>query len=226
MKHIKLKYILAILSALFFAIIFWNFLNILSFTDPGIDFEGKSKQEKLYPNSPIIQKINATENNFSQVNISISKFSPRLGDKITLEVFDESCEKKLDESKINALSWNSSSYSKFGFKTISDSKDKIFCLKFTYTPSGKEQDKKVYISSHPLEGSSYINTGKSIEEQKNQTLELKPAYGNESNWKNFSQLIDRMSQYKPDFLKTNYLITIFFLSFSLILALAAVVIFI
>jgi len=124
------------------------------------------------------------------------------------------------------LTWNYPGYEKFKFKTIRDSKNKTYCLKFTYIPFGKEQDKKAYISSYSAEGYSYINTGKSIEEQKNRTLKLKPAYENDSTWQNFSELSDRMSQYKPDYLKGIYLKTLFTLSFIIIILLVVVIIFI
>jgi hypothetical protein len=148
-----------------------------------------------------------------------------LGDKIILEVADESCEKVLVASKRDMLNWNSPGYEKFKFPAIADSKDKTYCLKLTHFLGKFKPKQKSYISSYPLEGSSYINTGKSIEEQKNRTLKLKPAYGNDPSWQNFSKLLDRMSQYKPDYLKENILIIIFSLSMVFILVLSAIIIF-
>ena len=87
MKYIKLKYVMVILFAFFFAMIAWKFFSFLSFSDSSFDFEGDSKQEKLYPNAQIIQKITATKNNLNQINISISKFSSDFGEKIILEPF-------------------------------------------------------------------------------------------------------------------------------------------
>ena len=226
MKYFKFNHVLLILSAIFFAVIFWKFFSLLSFPDSGISFEGKSKQEKLYPDTPIIQKITATKNYLSQINVSVGKFSPKSGDKIVLEIADESCEKILTASKIDGFTWSSLGWEKFKFVPLPDSKDKTYCLKFTYVPKEKEQNEKASLSSYALEGSSYTNTGKSIKEQKNRTLELKPAYENESTWQNFSQLISRMSQYKPDYFKSLSLEIIFFLSFMLILAASAVIIFV
>lgn len=224
MKSIKFNHILIVLSAIFFGIIFWKFLNLLSFSDQSVSFEEESKKEKMNPNSPIIQKITAKKDNFNQVYVSVNKFSADFGEKVILEVADENCEEIIAQSKIDAFSWNSPGYEKFHFRTIPDSKDKTYCLKFTYVPFKKEQDKKVYISSYPLEGSSLINTGKSIEEQKNRTLKLKPAYENNSAWQNFSHLIERMSQYKPAFFKGFFLESIFILSFVLIILVAVVII--
>lgn len=222
----KFNHILVILVIFFFGIVFWKFFDILSFSDQTLSFERDSKQEKLYADSPIIQKLTITENNFNQINASIGKFSPKTGDKIILEVTDEFCKSILAKSSIGKLSWNHPGYEKFGFKTIPDSKNKTYCLKFTYIPNKQAQDKKVYMSSHAKEGYSYINTGKSPEEQKNRALEIKPAYENGSNWQNFSQLINRMSQYKPDYLKGIFLLTIFTLSIILITIVAISVIFI
>lgn len=225
MKYFKFNYILIILFLLFSGIIFWHFLGLLSFSDSAFNFDGESQQEKFYPGSPLIQKITAAENNFNQINVSISKFSPKLGDKIILEVADESCEEVLAKSKRDMLNWNSPGYEKFKFPAIADSKDKTYCLKFTHILGMFKPDQKAYISSYPLEGSSYINTGKSIEEQKNRSLKLKPAYGNGSVWQDFSKLVDRMSQYKPDYLKGEFLMLTFSLSILLILAIAIFIIF-
>jgi hypothetical protein len=216
-KKIKFNQIIIILSAIFIGMIFWKFLNLLSFTDQSISFEGDSKQEKFHVDKPIIQKIIATENNFSQINVSIDKFAAEFGDKIVMEVLDESCQNILAESKLDMFSWYSPNYTKLKFKTIPDSKNKTYCLKFTYIPFGKEQDKKPYISSYSYEGASYINTGKSNEEQKNRSLELKPAYNEGSAGNNFSKLIDRMSQYKPNFLKGIILEIIFIAALLLVL---------
>ncbi len=225
MKLIKFNCVLIVLSAIFLGIVFGKFFNLLSFPDQSVSFEGDSEQEKLSANDPLIQKITAKENYLNQINVSINKFSAEFRDKIVMEVLDESCQKILAESKLDMFSWHSPNYAKLKFKTIPDSKDKIYCLKFTYIPFGKEQDKKPYISSYSYEGASYINTGKSNEEQKNQSLELKPAYGESSAGKNLSKLIDRMSQYKPDFLKGFALEMIITLSLALIIALVIAIIF-
>lgn len=228
MKYFKFNHILIVLFILFSGIIFWQFLSLLSFPDSNIQFEGESKQEKLYPNLPLIQKITATKNNFSQMNVSLSKFSPKFGDKIVLEILDESCQNILAKSKINTLTWNNIGYEKFSFKPILDSEGKIYCLKFIYIPFGKEQDKRAYISSHTSPDVAYTNTGnkKDSGEQKNRTLELKPAYENGSNWQNISQLMDRMSQYKPEFFKGYSLEIIFLISLIFIISFACMIIFI
>ncbi|PIP26516.1 MAG: hypothetical protein CO140_03275 [Candidatus Moranbacteria bacterium CG_4_9_14_3_um_filter_40_7] len=225
MKYFKFNHIVIILFLIFSGIILWQFFNFLSFADSALNFKGDNKQEKFYPNSPLIQKITAAENNFNQVNVSLSKFSPQLGDKIILEVADESCEKIMAESKRDMFSWRSPGYEKFRFPAIADSQDKTYCLKFTHVLGKFKPAKKPYISAYPAEGSSYINTGKSMEEQKNRSLKLKPAYGRDSYRQNFSQLIDRMSQYKPDYLKSEFLITLFGLSLALIFFVSILIIF-
>lgn len=226
MRFIKFNYILIIVSVIFLVILFWKFTSLLSFSNSNIHFEGDSQQEKLYPNHPLIQKITATENNLNQINLSLSKFSPKLGDKITLEILDETCHNVLAKSKLDIFSWKFPGYEKMRFKSLSDSKGKIYCLKINYLPKGKEQEKKAYISSYVSPDASYTNTGnkKNFGEQKNRTLELKPAYGNSSVWQNFSELIDRMSQYKADFLKGYSLIITFLLSIILIILITVIII--
>lgn len=226
MKYFKFNRILILLFVLFSGIILWQFFGLLSFADSTFTFEGESQQEKFYPNSPLIQKITAAENNFNQVNVSISKFSPKLGDKIILKIADESCEKVLAKSQIDLFTWKSPSYEKFKFPTLLDSKDKTYCLKFTHILGKFKPKQKAYTSAFLLEGSSYINTGKSPEEQKNRSLKLRPAYGTDSAWQDFSKLSERMAQYKPDYLKNISLEIIFILSFILIISFTIAVIFI
>ncbi len=226
MRFIKFNHVLIAVSVILLVILFWKFTGLLSFPDSNIQFEGESKQEKLYPHLPLIQKITATKNNFSQINVSLSKFSPKLGDEIVLEILDESCQNILAKSKINTLTWNKISYEKFSFKPISNSEGKVYCLQFIYIPFRKEQDKRAYVSSYASPDASYTNTGnkKNSEEQKNRTLGLKPAYKNGSNWQNVSQLVDRMSQYKPEFFKGYLLEIIFLLSLIFIISFACMII--
>ena len=224
MKYLKFNHILIIFFILFSGIIFWQFFSLLSFADSSLNFEGKSQQEKFYPGSPLIQKITATENNFNQVNVALKKFSPKLGDKIILEIMDGSCNSNLAKTQLDIFSWYSPTYAKFRFPAISDSQNKTYCLKFTHILGKFKPDKKAYIPAYSLAGASYINTGKSAEEQKDRSLGLKPAYGNGSTWQNFSQLLDRMSQYKPNYFKGISLEIIFILSFILIISFAISVI--
>lgn len=216
-----------VLSILFFGLIFWKFFSFLSFSDQTIFPEENTKKEKLYPNSPIIQKISAKENNFDQLNVSLSDFSPKIGDKIILEILDELCQSVLVESKIDIYTWHSSNgFKKFKFKTIPNSQGKTYCLKFTYIPVGVEQDDRAYISSFEFEGLSYINTGnkKISGEQKNRSLKLRPAYDKGSHWQNLSILTDRMSQYKPIYLKGESLEIILFSSLFLIMVMGVIII--
>ena len=69
-------------------------------------------------------------------------------------------------------------------------------------------------------GNSFTNSGEeNLGEKKiykGKTLVMKPAYGSDSFWKNMETLNDRISQYKPWFLKHFYLdaIVILFLATS------------
>lgn len=218
------KNIILLAFFLFLALIFFDFLANLSFPDtlPG---SPKTDETKLYPKSPVFQIFTATENNLERINIGTKNIPDKLGSDVLFQLSDETCDKILAESKFGYFSFLSDP-KVFKFTKIPDSKDKKYCLKVTYLgdKKGKNGYPSIETSNQPADpNASYTNTGGKGGENKGKTLKIEPAYSGTLS-ENLNQLNQRISQYKPWFLKGNYLFAIFalFLICSAILVITLV----
>ena len=208
---------------LFLLFVFFEFLANLSFPN-AILSSPKTGTTNLYPYTPVTQVFSATKNNLSQINIGVKNIPKNIRHKILIQLADESCNNIIAEKEFSVFSVFSSPR-KFKFPSIADSDGKRYCLKITYLGEklGKGELPYVEISEKPADpNSSYTNPGKGGE-FKGRTLKIEPAYSGTLS-ENLTQLNQRMSQYKPWFLKGNYLVAIFalFLINSIILVLILV----
>jgi|GEM_PF-850965 len=217
------KYFLLFTFFLFLAAMYLAFAADLSFPDslPG---SPKTGTTNLYSHTPVTQVFSATEKNLSQINIGIKNLPKKFSYKVMIQLADESCDAIIAEKKFGVFSIFSSPR-KFKFKKIPDSAGKRFCLKITYLgeKEGKGELPYVEVSEKPADpNSSYTNPGKGGE-YKGRTLKIEPTYSGTLS-ENLTQLNQRLSQYKPWFLKANYLTAIFalFLISSVILVIALI----
>ncbi len=197
-------------------VILGRLFSDLSFPNKDTDV---SRNEKaiLFPNNPVTQLFAANQNNLKQVNIALKNTQKNISDKILIELEDKKCEKIIARDKISYFTYLPKGYYKLKFSQISDSENKIYCLKVTNM--GKQEKKSempyIIVSNDPkFSNSSYINSGKGTE-MKGESLIFEPAYSEGSFSKDIEMLVKRMSQYKPWFFKNWYLSAIF-ISFLLI----------
>lgn len=185
-----------------------RFVFYLSF--PDIDIVRKDEKIKLYPYSPLAQKFTASGNNLAGIKFMMGEYELKNKEKIKLQLADETCQKIIKEDYLIASEFNSDNYYVFDFSKIEDSQDKIYCFVLTFKPENKDTKKLPRLaaslsSEFPFIGLSELNSGTAYP---GQSLAMKPAYKNENFWKDLEQLDQRISQYKPWFLKKYYLASI------------------
>jgi len=226
MKIHKSKFILLIFFGAIFCLILVKFLAIISIPenknivrvmrtfptqDSGYD---KTQPATLYPSKPVQQKIAAGQNNLSQINIAFENYPGRLDDKIILSIGDADC-RPLYSKTIGYFSfWIDPIYTRFKFPKIADSKDKTYCLQAEFKAQGERINDFPRISTFRSAGESYFNSNDPIGKTRNNTsLIFKSAYAGENLTDNLNSLLNRISQYKPSFLKGAMLAVVLFLSF-------------
>lgn len=189
--------------------IFGSFFTDLSFPESDYDFPGATSKAKLDPGKPITQIFEAKENNLNQVKIIIGNADLRPTEKIVLELTDALCETTIANATRTFLSPEPHVYSRLNFPAIPDSAGKKYCFKITYF-SDQDKDRPFVGASEGEQfiGQSYYNEGNG-RIYENRTLQMRPAYGTSNTLSDLSALIDRMSQYKPGFLKGSALVSIF-----------------
>jgi hypothetical protein len=102
-------------------------------------------------------------------------------------------------------------YYHVNFPTIPDSAGQTYCFKTTYFSRFDRGSDLPYLGTSKgkqFAGWSYANEGNN-RTYENRTLQMRPSYGTESFLGNLSRLNDRISQYKPEFLKGSALTLIF-----------------
>lgn len=200
MKNISPQKILLAISAIFLIAIFFKFAQLLSFPDSSIVLQ-KGLLVKIQPKETVTQKFTADRNGLAKVEALLR--SPGIkyenGDKMEMKLLEENCEKIIFTGELKLLFLNSNNLYEFNFPRIDDSKNKTYCLSATF------QNKKANAKSI-----QFFTAG----DQENQPLSIRPVYKNSNIFENLSELNQRISQYKPWFLKHYFL---WFISFGFIL---------
>ncbi|MFH0969671.1 MAG: hypothetical protein V1804_04140 [Patescibacteria group bacterium] len=212
MKYFNSKTIfLAILGIAIFLIAF-RLVEEWSFPDSSWILQKSGEKIPLDKEKPLIQKFTAVRNNLSQIDIIFGNSNFKSGGIIDMKLLDENCSSAVREGFFD-LSSTTSKYSyDFRFSKIPDSKDKTYCLALTFTQEGGGTKKvKVFINGNPPSQSRslLINTATG-EKFEDKSLAIRPAYQNDNLWKNIDELNQRISQYKPWFLKHYFLYAIVF----------------
>jgi hypothetical protein len=209
-KITKIQKVLLVILLIFILAIFWRFFDLLSFPDSSIVLQ-KGALVKLHKKENLTQNFTANRDGLSKVEVLLR--SPGIkfenGDKMKMEILDASCEKNLQEGFLTDAFLNTENLYEFRFDRIDDSQDQEFCLKATFQ-NQKENAKAI----------QFFTMG----EGENQPLSIRPVYKNESVCQDLSELNQRMSQYKPWFLKHYYLWTISILFLILSISLIAILI--
>lgn len=203
------KIIISALAAVLFLLVLIGFVSRWGFPDTNWDLSGNGEKIEVSKGNKIIQKFKAGRDNLSRIRILFGRSYNKDGGEINLRIFDENCENLIREKSFERSSIQSEGYYDFKFSKIADSKDNNFCLAIDFKPE-KEKYKKlnVFLGSNSVSESQLLINDQEI---KNSALAMRPAYQSDSFWGNVEELNQRISQYKPWFLKNIYLYAVFFL---------------
>ncbi len=193
--------------------LFIRFFSYLSFPESDYNFLGKDKKVKLDPKTSIMQIFEAKENGLDQIKIVMGNIDRLpLNESVLLELRDPQCEQVLAEDTINWLTESPKIYYRFRFPRIDDSIGKKYCLKISYeanTKRGGERPSIAVSDDDQFSDRAYTDTsnGKTYI---GRTLQIRPSYSEGSLTGNLIRLENRLSQYKPEFIK-GWILTIGFL---------------
>jgi hypothetical protein len=191
------KILFAIL-AVFLAVIFFRFGTLLYF--PGADdLLQKENLAKVQPKETLRQIFTAPKNNFAKVELILRTPGPKPGDAVEMKILDESCQKIISAGNLNSSFLSSNNLYEFAFTAISDSENKKYCLEAKFSPQ-KDTSKALNFFYTAVPGANFqnITAGQNFE---NQSLSMRLVYKNSNIFGDLSELNQRVSQYKPWFLK-------------------------
>lgn len=204
------------------AIVFVNLSQRWGFPDTHFPLE---KGEKIKLDEPgATQTFLASRDGLSGVNVLFGGSNIKNGGTLSLSILDENCMTTLREEKRFITELNADNSTDFRFSRIPDSAEKVFCFKTSFLP--EKGSKKAYIFSIqntlPDEKRSLSING---ENRPHESLALRPVYRSGSILPDLAELDQRISQYKPWFLKGSLLATVVFLSIGLSFAFLILIVF-
>lgn len=201
------KKILLFFAAILFFVVFFRFFNLLSFPDPETAMK-KGDVFKLAPENSLTQTFTANRDNLVRIEFLLR--TPRLKKEtpVEMKLADETC---IDTIREGFLEWSfldSNNLYDFQFEKIPDSNGKKYCLIATFKPQESKAKKIGFFTREEKNPEFALTDKKSDMKIENQALSTRLVYKNDSVWQDISELNQRISQYKPWFLKHYYLYAI------------------
>lgn len=185
--------------------IFWTFLSSFGLGESGYNFLGKTKKLTLSPGSPVTQTFTAYENNLSQIRFVMGNVHIQDDDHLEFRLMDETCQNTLASEKFYRKPDEQGAYTIFAFPAIPNSQGKSYCFVATYLSDQNRKGEKPYLSAidepDPVFSGRILTDTNKGKIYASQTLFLRPVYTSGSLVSDLWQLIERLSQYKPAFLK-------------------------
>lgn len=201
----------------------FTFGRIVAFPDSASWPLDKGERVTLLPGDRLTQTFTGTRDGLRQIEILFGKFTLEGRDRLTLLLLDSSCSSPMASKTLSRRSFDSEHTFTFIFDQREASRDKEYCLGLSYeTDRAIAKDKAPRLFTDlSAKGDPFVIAKSEMQESGNAPIAIRPGYRDQSFLSTMSELIDRISQYKPFFLKDGYLATLFVL--SLVLTIAVIV---
>jgi hypothetical protein len=223
MQKISSKQIFLLIFTILVLLIFANFFSLLSFPESSIVLEKGDPAIKLPAEESLTQKFTANRDNLMKVEFLLRtpgiEFEKKY--RVKMELADANCQKMIRTGELLESFLNSNNLYEFKFSEVKDSKDKTYCLIATFKPNNAKA-KAIQFFVFENKPSEFLPENSTTQEKFANPLSIRPVYVNDNTWQDLTELNQRMSQYKPFFLKHYYLATISIL--FIILSIATVII--
>jgi len=206
------KNIYIIIIFLLTAFVFGKFIFSLNFPDAGYLLStDKDFVLKVAPKNSVSQKFSSARDGLTKIDFLLRNFETSSGDQVLMKLADENCSKILAEGNIEKSFLSAGSLYEFSFPRINNSANETFCLIATFEPKKKTKAVEFFLKNDSQDGFLINNSSAQ------QSLSMRPVYTNTYWWQNLRELDQRLSQYKPWFLKQYYLaaIAILFVALSI-----------
>ncbi|QQS15839.1 MAG: hypothetical protein IPK84_00525 [Candidatus Moraniibacteriota bacterium] len=197
------------LIAILTAIIVVNLSNQWGFPDTRFPLN-KGEKTKL-GEAGAQQTFKIDRNGLSGINILFSGSQIDNGGTLSLALLDESCQETIVRQVLLARSLDTENSFRFSFASIADSKGKTFCLDIHFSPEKGSKKAAIFVipNTIPEKSLSLFINGKA---RPNESLAFRPVYRSGNILTDLIELDQRISQYKPWFLKSAALAGIAILS--------------
>jgi hypothetical protein len=222
MMKFNSKKILLLTLGIFVLLIFFRFFSIMTFPDSRTILE-KGEALKIYPDQEFNQTFVANRDNLNRIEFLLRTPGPNKDNTVRVTLADETCTTPLRQGFLETPLLNADNLYVASFPPVEDSKDKKYCAIIAYPAT---ETKTKYLRFFTTENTTpdTVLIFANGEETKNQSLSMRLVYNNDTVWQDLGELNQRISQYKPWFLKHYYIATIGILSVILSIALISALI--
>ena len=160
------------------------------------------------------QTFLASRNGLSGVNILFGGSQIKNGGTLSLALLDANCQKKISETTTFVTSLGADDAIRFPFAAIPDSQGKTFCFTAQFAPKEGSKKAALFVIPNTLPN-EVLSLSLNGTVRPNESLSFRPIYQNKSLIADLVELDQRISQYKPWFLKGTLLANIVLLSIGL-----------
>lgn len=216
-QHIQKKQLLLFgLISLCILGIGWRFFGELSFRDSSIILT-KGEPIKIIPGETLTQTFIPQSGELKRLEFLVRNPEPKKGDKVTITVADATCQKSLRESTLRPgyLESDNLFIARFDPLTVSPNESLCAILRFD---GEHHQSAFLRFFTNESKPGSFLELKHAGMTQSDRALSMRPVYTSSTLGQNLATLNDRISQYKPWFLKDGFLtgIVIIFLVSTLL----------
>jgi len=200
---ISFKKILLLLAAIMFIVIFGKFFSIIAFPDSNVVLS-KGELFQMKPASSLTQTFAANRDNLMKIEFLLRAPGLQKGDVVKMEIANETCANVIRQGELQKSFLGSDNLYDFQFSKIPDSNGKIYCLKATLQKNSSSKFIRFFMMENKNPQFTLTDMSNSNNTD-NQSLSMRSAYRNDTLSQDMSELSQRISQYKPWFLKHFYL---------------------
>ena len=223
MLKIDSKQILLGLLGISTLLIFFRFFTLISF--PATHILAKGDTIKIFPGQTFSQKFTASRDNLETIQVLLRAPGIKSGDTVTMKLGDAHCRDTLRDGTLERPFLNTDDLYAFTFPPIGHSAGEAYCMLLSYQTT-QGQSKYLRFFTVAPDNPDFLLTDTALNTPVNgQSLSLRTVYRNDHWWEDLYELNQRISQYKPWFLKDSAIgaIAILFviLSITLIVALTS-----
>ena len=214
--------LLLLLAAIMLIIIFGKFFSIIAFPDSETALI-KGELFQMKPETSLTQTFVANRDNLMKIEFLMRTPGPQRGDVVKMEIADETCANVIRQGELQKSFLGSDNLYDFQFSKIPDSNGKIYCLKATLQKNSSSKSIRFFMMENKNPQFKLTDMS-NVNNTENQSLSIRSAYRNDTLSQDMSEFSQRISQYKPWFLKHFYLDAILILFVVLSVGLVTILI--
>lgn len=207
-----------------FVAVFWKFFCLLSFPDSSVTLKKGDPLFELKDGASFTQMFTANEDNLNKLEFLLRTPGPKNKSSVRMEIADATCEKTLRQGTLRKSFVSSGNLHEFKFDIIPDSQGKTYCLKAEFSRKKPDPKKIRFFTMKSDDPKFAIKNEDGNNENDGLSLSMRTVHKSDSLTQNLGELNERISQYKPFFLKHYFLYAIVFLFLAASVSLVVILI--